>query len=231
MKRILVINPNTSERTTQHIKNNIKKVKHVDTFFEVINPRKGPESIESYYDISMVVPEMIKLVKDKSQSFDAMVIACFGDPGLETFKEILDIPVIGIMEASIHIASMLGEKFSIISINKRRASSKWRYIRSIGLINRMVSVIPIDMSVVDMEKDPEMMLSRIVDAALKAKEEGAEVVILGCASMSGYSEEIMKKTGLTVIDPVAIGFKLAEILAELNLSQSKVGIYSKPRNI
>ena len=226
-----MINPNVSIKASEHIERVLNEVKFQDTYLEVVNPERGPPSIESYYDVSMSVPEVINLVKRRSGEFDSFLLACFADPGLETLKELLDKPVVGIMEASIHIACMLGERFSIIAINKRRAGTKWRYVRSLGLSDRMVSVIPIEMSVEEMEENAEKLIGSAVRAVNRAKEEGAEVAILGCASMAGYAKEIERRTGVCIVDPIVVGFKIAEILADIGLSQSKVGSYSTPKGV
>lgn len=228
MRRVLVINPNTSKEMTKHIGRVLKKVKFRDTVLKVVDLERGPKTIESSYDVGLAVPEMLKIIERESKEFNAILIACFADPGLEAAREICQIPVLGIMEASIYVASMLGEKFSILSINKRRAPTKWRYVRSLGLSGRMASVVSLDMPVVTMERDKGRLMVEIERAVEKAVKDGAEVIILGCAAMAGYSKEIEERVGIPVVDPIVVGFKMAEIFADIGLCQSKVGCYSTP---
>jgi len=217
MKRVLVLNPNSSTKVTEHLRSFLETIKSADTQLKVVNIQEGPTSIESHYDIALAVPEIIKIVSEMYEEFDSVFLACFADPGLEVLREILDKPVIGAMESSIYVACMLGERFSIIAINQERAKAKWRYVRSLGLEERMVSVEAIDMSVLEMEENPSKTIKKAVEAAMIAKSKGADVVILGCASMAGYSKIIQEKAEVCVIDPIMIGYRLTEALTGMNL--------------
>jgi len=52
----MVINPNTSESMTDHIRKEVEKIKRADTALTVVCPNKGPETIESAYDEAYAVP-------------------------------------------------------------------------------------------------------------------------------------------------------------------------------
>ena len=95
--KILVINPNTSQSMTNHILKALTPIKRTDTELTVTRPERGPETIESAYDEAFATPPTLDLVKKANQErYDAVIIACFSDPGLDAAKEISDIPVIGI---------------------------------------------------------------------------------------------------------------------------------------
>ncbi|MEM4000854.1 MAG: aspartate/glutamate racemase family protein [Saccharolobus sp.] len=217
MRKVLIINPNSISKLTQHIRNVIERIKCEDTYVEVVDFPEGPLSIESEYDVALVVPRLIDTIKREYERFDSFLIACFADPGLEILKEIFDKPIVGMLESSIHITAMLRERISIITISEKRVNVKIRYLRSIGLIDRIVSFEPLNMSVIEMVKNPQKMIELAVEASLKARSKGAEAVILGCASMAGYAKQIENKSGIHTIDPLVIGFKLAETLADINL--------------
>jgi allantoin racemase len=97
------------------------------------------------------------------------------------------------------------------------------------LDHALASVRSLDLSVAETDERPEETKRRILEAATAAVEQdGAEVLILGCAGMTGYAREIQEKLGLAVIDPAAVTLKLAEAFAELGLMHSKIGLYSPP---
>ena len=125
MIRIMIINPNTSARMTDHIRQELLPLKRPDTELTVVCPDKGPETIESAYDEAYAVPPTLDLVKKANQQgYHAIVIACFSDPGLHAAREISEIPVLGIEESSFHVAAMLGARFSIMTPRSARIPAK-----------------------------------------------------------------------------------------------------------
>ena len=112
--RICVINPNSSKSVTDHLRNTLNKIKRDDCELTVICPEHGPVSIESAYDETIAAFYVMDLVKKANEDgYDAIVLACFSDPGLDAAKEISSIPVIGIEEATLHMAAMLGHNFRL----------------------------------------------------------------------------------------------------------------------
>ena len=228
--RILVINPNTSESMTEHIRQELEKIKRPDTELTVLNPEHGPVSIESAYDEALAGPPTLELVRQgNEEGYDAIVLACFSDPSLDAAREISDIPVIGIEEATMHIAAMLGHKFSVTTAFSNRVPTRELHARLRGVESAYASTLVMNMSVLDMDAHPEEAKVRIRDLARKAVEQdGAEVIILGCAGLAGYAEDVERELGVVVLDPTAVAFKIAEAIADLGLRHSKVGRFARP---
>jgi len=226
--KILVINPNTSEEMTKSIEETAKNVVHPGTQVIVTNPDVGPESIESFYEEHLSFIGVMKVLK-KIGKVDAVVIACFDDPCLYAYKEILDIPVVGIGEASFALASILGYKFSIIVALKKAVSIMENLVIRYGLKERLASIRPLNIPVLGLEKDVKKTLEVMANIGKKMiEEDGAEVIILGCAGMTNLDVKLSSILGVPVIDPVKAGVKIAEMLAHLGLKTSKKGLYEKP---
>lgn len=228
--RIFVINPNTSESMTDHIRLELEKIKWPDTELTVVNPEHGPVSIESAYDEALAGPPTLELVRlANEQGYDAIVLACFSDPALDAAKEVSDIPVIGIEEATLHLAAMLGHKFSIMTSLSRRIPTREVHIRLRGLESAFASAPAMNMPVLEMDANPAKAKARILELARKAvQEDGAEVIVLGCAGLAGYAEDIERELGAVVLDPTSVAFKVAEAIADLGLRHSKVGHFARP---
>jgi len=228
--RILVINPNTSESMTEHIRAALMPIKRVDTELTVVCARRGPETIESAFDEAHAIPPTLDLVKEANQEgYDAVVLACFSDPGLDAAREISAIPVVGIEESTLHMAAMLGARFSILTPRKERIPSKREHVHSKGLNRFLASVRSLDLSVAETDANPEKTKQRILEMSRKAvDEDGAEVIILACGGMAGYSSEIESKLNVKVIDPTAVALKMAEAMVDLGLVHSKIGLFSEP---
>jgi len=228
--KILVINPNTSIPMTNQIRIALETIKRADTELTVTCPEKGPETIESAYDEAYAIPPTLELVKKANQDgYDAVILACFSDPGLDAAKEISVIPVIGIEEATLHVAAMLGAKFSIMTPRKQRIPSKVEHVHMRGLSHFLASVRSLDLTVAETEADPAKTKQRLINVAkLAVEKDGAEVIIMGCAGMAGYAQEIEQTLNVKVLDPSAVALKTAEAIADLGLSHSKVGLFATP---
>ena len=228
--RIFVINPNTSESMTDHIRRELEKVKGPDTELTVVNPEHGPASIESAYDEMLAGPPTLELVRQANrEGYDAVILACFSDPALDAAKEISEIPVIGIEEASMHLAAMLGHKFSITTAFRSRVPTRDLHVRLRGVESAYASTLVLNMSVLEMDTHPERAKSRILDLARQAvEEEGVEVIILGCAGLAGYAEDVERELGVVVLDPTSVALKIAEALVALGLRHSKIGRFAQP---
>ena len=230
MKRIFVINPNTSENMISHIRRELEQIKQPDTQLTVVCPDRGPETIESAYDEAYAIPPTLELVKKANQEgYDAVILACFLDPGLEAAKEISEIPVVGIEESTLHMAAMLGAKFSVMTPRKQRIPAKENHVHMRGMGHFLASVRSLDLSVAEADRDPEKTKRRVLEVAQRAVEEdGAEVIILGGASMTGYARDIEAKLNVKVLDPTAVALKIAETMVDLGLVHSKRGLFAKP---
>ena len=228
--RIFVINPNTSGSMTHHIRRELEKIKRPDTELTVVNPEHGPVSIESAYDEALAGPPTLKEVhRANKEGYDAIILACFSDPALDAAKEISDIPVIGIEEATMHLAAMLGHKFSITTAFRNRVPTRELHVRLRGVESAYASTLVLNMSVLEMDAHPERAKARILELSRRAVEnDGAEVIILGCAGLAGYSEDIERELGVVVLDPTSVALKIAEAIVDLGLGHSKVGRFARP---
>jgi allantoin racemase len=228
--RIFVINPNTSESMTDHIRRELEKIKRPDTELKVVCSEYGPITIESAYDEALAQPATLERVQQANdEGYDAVILACFSDPGLDAAKEISEIPVIGIEEATMHVAAMLGHKFSITTSGYNRVPTRELHARERGLENSFASTLVLEMSVAEMDAKPEKAKARILEVAREAVAgAGTEVIILGCAGLAGYAEDVERELGVVVLDPTSVALKVAEAMVDLGLRHSKVRRYARP---
>jgi len=228
--RIFVVNPNTSKSMTDHLRRELEKIKRADTELKVVCSKYGPITIESAYDEALAEPATLERVRQANQEgYDAVILACFSDPALDAAKEISDIPVVGIEEATMHIAAMLGHKFSVTTSGKNRVPTRDLHARKHGLDSRFASTLVLDMSVAEMDANPDKAKARILEVAREAvAEHGTEVIILGCAGLAGYAEDVERELGVVVLDPSSVALKVTEALVDLGLCHSKVARYATP---
>ncbi len=196
-----------------------------DVDIDVAVPPEGPVSIESEVEAAMAVPGMLGSVADaEPQGYEAVIISCFGDPGLDAAREIATIPVIGSGQCAMHLAAQLGSRFSIISPLDGSVGRPHETARKFGLGDSFVSSRGIGMSVLDLAGDREAALDRIAEAGHAAvNEDGADTLVLGCMSMAFHdiTAELQRRIGVPVINPVPASIAMAELCVRTNLCHSK----------
>ena len=218
--RILVVNPNTSASMTDRVRRELEAVKGRETELTVVNPTEGPAAIESAEDEALAIPPMLALIREAAPRHDAVVIACFSDPGLDQAREIVSIPVVGIEESSLHLAAQLGRRFTILTSRAARVPAKIEHVQRLGLSSRLASVRPLEMGVLEMDADPDRAVARILEVGSAAvREDGAEVIVLGCAGLAGHAAALGPALGVAVVDPSPIALATAEMLVRLHLWQ------------
>jgi allantoin racemase len=189
---------------------------------------KGPASIESTYESALAAIGVVDKIREAEQEgVDAVVANCMDDPGVEAARELVSIPVVGPAETSMHVAAMLGHRFSVITVLEADERPFFDHATKAGLASRLASVRAINIPVLQLG-DRERTLTALVEQSVRAvKEDGAHVLIFGCTGMTGMAgavEEGLRRQGITdvpVIDPAVLAFKMAEALAGMGLSHSK----------
>lgn len=228
MPKALIINPNTSTEMTAEIRRTAQRVFQSPWQCEVCAAPAGPESLESWTDYHLASVCVLPLVADLAEDIDGVVLACFGDPGLYLLKEYCSVPVIGIAEAAMSLSLLLGAKFGILAGMRRAVELMDSMVRTYGLEARYAGTAALDIRVLDFEQDREKTLRVLQTAGLKLREQGAEVLLLGCAGLTGFVEDLQARIAMPVIDPVEAGFRMLQSVYAAGLQTSHIGIFSKP---
>ena len=221
MKRILIINPNSSEAMTRTIENFAKVF--VGNRAEVVTALTvgAPEFIETYSDESQAMSGMARLIKDNQEDYDGFVIACHSDPNLDLMKELSLKPVVGIGEASMRSACLLGDGFTVLSATSGSIPNKKALASKYNLLNQLCSVRALGtLSELQTKLDLCEQASR---AAIE--EDLAEVIVLGCADLVGMSFELQDRLGIPVVDGIASALSILLGFIDQRLSISKIRRY------
>ncbi len=219
--KILIINPNSDLEMTEAIQRTAESFS--DGEFEVAcKPTPGaPKFIETYEDEIKAAPGMIQLVRENEDKFDAFIIACHDDPNLDVMKEITRKPVVGIAEASMKIASMLGHRFSVLTTSEHSIPIKEALARKYHLQDVLASVrAPREETI---EKTDELKYMETAQSSIK--EDMAEVLVLGCAGMTGLDKHLEEKLGVPVLDGIVCALIIAAGLVKYKVSTSKIRRY------
>jgi allantoin racemase len=201
---------------------------------DVIALDYGTASIESSYDEYINAPYILQKVKwAEDRGYNAVIIDCFGDPVLEAAREVVGIPVVGANHASTFLAAQIAHKFSIVNILPEVEPLIIALLRKYGLSNYLASIETIHVPVLELEKEPEKTVERVVVAAESAYKKGAYAVVFGCTGMSFIAEETQRRLferglKIPIIEPLRAALYTAVAWALMRVSHSKVA-YSAPR--
>jgi allantoin racemase len=230
--RILVINPNSTASMTDKAREAAEKVAAPGTDIVAVNPVDSPASIEGHADEAACVPPLLKLVREGvAEGADAVVVACFDDPGLYACREVTDRPVVGICEAAMLSASMVANGFSVVTTLGRAVPIVEELALRYGMERKCRRVRAAEVPVLALEEPGSPAQARVrAEVRAAVEQDRAEAVILGCAGMADLAETLSEEFGVPVIDGVAAGVKLAEALVGLGVRTSKRGAFAWPRD-
>jgi len=229
--RIKIINPNTTQSMTDKIGACARTVARAGTEIVAVSPAMGPVSIESHYDETLAaVGVLAEVASGEQQDCDGYVIACFGDPALLAARELARGPVLGIAEAAMHVASLLGQRFSVVTTLGRTKGQAWHLAKRYGMQHFCANVRACELPVLALEGDAAQALARITNECQRAlAEDGCDTIVLGCAGMADWCAPISQALGgVPVVDGVSAAVELVQSLVSLGLATSKHGELARP---
>jgi len=211
---------------TDKIAKAARAVARPDTEIVAASSQDGPASIQGFLDVATCVPGLLNEVVQHKE-IDAIVIACFDDTGLDAVRSLVSVPVLGIGEAAYHAASMIANKFSVITTLSRSVPGLENNLLRYGLAQKCACVRATEIPVLKLEEGDPATLDKIrLEIHASINEDKAEAIVLGCAGMADLMAQLSEEFGLPVIDGVSAGVTFAEALVNNSLRTSKIGAYS-----
>lgn len=229
MIRIAVTNPNTTAAMTEGIATAARAAAPPDVEILAGQSASGPEAIEGPFDGALAVPGMLARMREaQDEGAEAHVIACFDDTGLDAARAFLDGPVVGIGEAAMHVASLLGHSFAIVTTLSRSVPVLSDNVARYGLGVRCRAVLASDIPVLALH-DPTSGAAEVISGHIEAaRAQGAEAIVLGCAGMADFARALEVRHGLPVIEGVGAAVGLASLLARQGAASSRLGGWARP---
>lgn len=231
--RITLINPNTSVAMTQKVAAAARAVAGpgVEIVAVCPAPGEGPEAIESHFDEVRAASVVVELVeRDLADGgSDGYVIACFGDPGLDAARELVDVPVIGIAEAAMHVAALTGRTFGIVTTLSRTLGRADDLVQRYGFERARVAAYGTGIPVLALEDTGSAAFEDIAAWCERVvREDGADAVVLGCAGMADLCARLSERVGVPVVDGVAASVGLVAAMSRMGVGTSKRDEYARP---
>ena len=198
------------------------------TQVDIMVVQEGPASIESTYEELMAVPATARLAMEaEAAGYDAGIIGCAGDPGLDAIRELTTTMLVtGPGAMSFHAACMLGHRFGVLETDDGLLQSCIEMAFKAGVRDKLAAVESIDVPVLEMMagKYIERHKQKIVDVCRgMIKKDRVDVIVMGCMSMAfmDIAEQIEAEIGIPVVNPAKTAVKFTEALLASGLTHSK----------
>ncbi|HZQ01251.1 MAG TPA: aspartate/glutamate racemase family protein [Reyranella sp.] len=221
MTTLLLINPNTTASITDLVLKHARRFATKGITLRAVTGGFGPRYIASRIGYAIAGHAALDALANDKGRKDAVVLACFGDPGLAALKEASPVPVVGMAEASILQAAALGRRFSIVTGGERWKPMLEEFVAVQGLASRLASVRTVAPTGADIARNPKAAMALLAKACQAcAREDGADAVILGGAGLAGLAVKLRPVVDVPLLDGVACAISMAEALARQKPTKS-----------
>lgn len=227
--RLLIINPNISTSVSDLIEAEARRVAAKDTQITMLTAQLGVAYIETRFESLIAGYATAILAAEQAAAHDALVVAAFGDPGITGLREALDIPVVGLTEAALMSACLLGQRFSIVAISPRITAWYRENVERNGLISRLASIRNLEAPLRDIGAVQEDHAERLVALCRDAvTSDHADVIILAGAPLAGLARKVADRLPVPVVDGVSSAVCHAQTLAKLAPKGASEGSFARP---
>ena len=200
-RALIVINPNSSQAVTEGIDRAMEPLRRFGVPIRCLTLAEGPPGIEDQAQADLTIAPMLALAAREEAGAAGFVIACFGDPGLQALRARTRLPVLGIQESAVMQALTMGQRFGVIAILPASIPRHLRAFGAMGVLDRLAGDRALGLGVADLA-DARRTVAAMVDTGRRLRDEdGAEVLIMGCAGMAAYRDRLAQETGLPVVEP------------------------------
>lgn len=227
--RILIINANTSQVVTDKVAAEARASASAGTEIVAVTGSFGGRVIGSRAEHAIGEHSTISLVSQHAPGCDAVVIAVSYDTGLRGARELLPMPVVGMTEAGLLTACMLGGRIGVITFGRRVLPLYHELVASYGLAARIAGWRVLESTAAYQRGAHDELDREIVATALELIErDGAETVVLTGAVMAGVPARLQEDVPVPLVDCMACAVRQAELLVHLGHPKPRTGSYAAP---
>ncbi len=226
---VLLLNPNTSVVVTERMLGVARAHAAAGTTVLGRTAPRGVPYIATRAEALIGGTVALEMLAAETEPYEAAIVAAFGDPGLGAAREMLGVPVVGMAEAAMLTACMLGRRFAIVTF--AAALGPWfrECVEYNGLSDRLAAVACLAggfASINDVQHEKEEGLVALANRIVAETE--TDVVILAGAPLAGLAERIKHRVPVPLVDGVAAAVKQAEALATLHVIKATAGSFRRP---
>lgn len=203
-RELLVINPNTSESVTHLLCAHVQEELGDSVRVRGVTAAFGAAYIADEASYAVAGHAVLHAWQAKP-SADAVLVGCFGDPGLFALREVSSVPVTGLAEASFMEAARHG-RFAIVTGGARWEPMLRRLALALGFGETLAGIHTVAPTGAQLAADPAGARGVLAEACEEAARRfGAQAVIVGGAALAGMAGELQAGSGVPLIDSVRAG--------------------------
>lgn len=227
--KLLLVNPNVTEQITLLMLEEGRCSISPGTELIGVTAGFGARYVENRAEAAIAAHAVLDAIAQHSPGCDAVIVAAFGDPGVEAARELFDMPVIGISEAAFHMAWLLGRRYSVVCLTPRLRTWYLECAQQTGLAGRLASVRALPVLDADITAAKDAGREALLEQCRRAiDEDEAEVLIVGGGPLAGLARDIAHELPVPVIDGVSCAVRLAEAMVGLAPRVPTVGSFARP---
>ncbi|RZL63597.1 MAG: Asp/Glu racemase [Variovorax sp.] len=207
---LYVINPNSNEAVTAGIDAAMEPLRRSDgPRIACVTLADGPPGVQTQHDVDRAALSVYRFAQEHQADAAGFVTACFSDPGLHMLREMQGVLSLGISECGALSAMTLGQRFGVIAILQGSIARHWRTWGAMGITQRVAGEVAIGRTVAELS-DQAATLAAMIDAGRRLRDEqGANVLLMGCAGMAPFRGPLQDATGLPVVEPTQAAVSMA----------------------
>ncbi len=227
--RILIANPNTSERMTELMVHEGQRASRPDTEVAGVPAAFGVPYIATRSETVIAGYALLETLARHHADYDAVIVGAFCHAFVPAAKELLPIPVVGLVEAGLRAAQLLGRRISIVGIGAPGRGMNDELLAELDVRTDVASIRILDLSGTALAGDQQRAdaeVVRLCEAAVA--EDHADVVVLGGAAFSGMGERISREVSVPIVSPVTFAVSFAETFVRAGWRKPRAGTYSPP---
>jgi allantoin racemase len=200
-----------------------------------------PPNIDYYYNKHLMETVVFeRVMQSEAAGYDAVVVGCCYDPGVRVARELVDIPVVGPLEAAMQMAGYFGHSYVVVTDHHKAVPYLEDMVRAYGLGGNCRGVRCVNWWVKDMVNDPDQVALDTIEVSKQVlAETRAEVVIMGCTIVAACYQRYLltqkARPGIAIVNPNLLALKMAESLADLKqkgvYQLARGGYYEQPKGL
>jgi allantoin racemase len=227
--RILVLNANTSDVVTEKVAAAARAAASAGTEIVAVTGTFGGRVIGTRAEHAIGEHSTVALVARHAPGCDAVVIGVSYDTGLRAARELLDVPVVGMTEAGLLTACMLGGSIGVVTFGRRVLPLYKELVASYGLASRIAGWRVLESTAAYARgAHPELDREIVAQARDLVDRDHAEVILLTGAVMAGVPARLQPDLPVPMVDCIVCGVRQAEMLASLRFPKPRAGSYAAP---
>lgn len=194
-----------------------RQAANAGTEIDFVIPQQGPRTLGTLSDLALsseaVLPQVMKAPEE---GYSAVIVDCTCDQLYPGITGELSIPLVPAFHSSLHLASMLAGRFSIITPTPGQGDIYTHLASRYGFEKNIVSVQEREVDYAGKNSMDDLIMSAFLEEGEIARHKGARCIILGCTALT-IEKTLQEKLGVPVLAPGNVAVKVAEMLVHLGL--------------